>query len=65
MDKEMIDMMVKVIPQLGNNAMWLFIIYFILDFLKIFVWGIALACWPYFFYRGIVKAKEVKENGVA
>ena len=60
MDEKFLEMLKDVVPQLGNNVMWVFVAYFILDFAKTILWVAALAVWPIYFYRTVKKIRETK-----
>jgi len=62
MDEKFLEMLKSIVPQLGDNAMWVFLAYFVFDFAKTVLWGAAFAIWPICFYKVVKKIRETKSG---
>jgi len=65
MEKELIEMFKEIVPQLGSDAKWVFIVYFLINLVKNLIWASVVAIWPIVFYKSIEsirKKNEVKDD---
>lgn len=64
MDKELIEMFQQIIPQLGSDAKWVFVMYFLINLIKNLIWASAVAIWPIAFYKSVesIRKKHGEEN---
>ena len=60
MDEKLLEMLSTVLPQLGDNAMWVFVIFWVFKFLTNVIWALALAVWPWMIYKSVKKVRETK-----
>ena len=60
MDEKLLEMLSTVLPQLGDNAMWVFVIFWVFKFLTNVIWALALAVWPWMIYKSVKKVRDTK-----
>jgi len=61
MEKELIEMFKEIVPQLGSDAKWVFIVYFLINLVKNLIWASVVAIWPIAFYKSVESIR--KKNG--